>query len=242
MRVKLRFEFSRLCTEAIVVNPQAKARRRAADAASISAGELPEGKRARNKREKRDRIVTAAHRLFRKHGYSETTTQQIAEAADIGSGTLFLYAKSKEDLLILVFTTEMHALIERAFKGIDVDADLLDQVLALFQRFIAYHARDVALAHQLIREITFLRHPERATELRAITRAIIDKLVLLLERAFAQHALSSDANLTLLANRLFSISYQQLQTWLSGYVSRRRFERTLENMLRYLILQSRRDA
>lgn len=60
------------------------------------------GRRERNKQEKLARIVAAASELFAKHGVDEVTTQQIAEAADIGAGTLFLYAHTKGDLLLLV--------------------------------------------------------------------------------------------------------------------------------------------
>lgn len=35
-------------------------------------------------------------------GIDEVTTQQIADRADIGTGTLFLYAKTKGELLMLV--------------------------------------------------------------------------------------------------------------------------------------------
>ena len=51
-----------------------------------------EGRRARKKREKAARIRTAARELFARHGYDETTTRSIAEAAEIATGTLFLYA------------------------------------------------------------------------------------------------------------------------------------------------------
>ena len=62
----------------------------------------PIGRRERNKQVKLDRIVAAARELFAEHGVDEVTTQQIADKADIGTGTLFLYVKSKGELLLLV--------------------------------------------------------------------------------------------------------------------------------------------
>src|SRR4029453_3293216 len=132
-----------------------------------------EGRREQNKREKRDRIVAASRELFRKQGYANTTVQQISEGAQVAAGTLFLYAKSKEELLILVFRDEMMELIEGAYREIDPDAPLLEQISALFKRFISYHARDVAIARELIREITFLTNRDRASDLIAITQAIV---------------------------------------------------------------------
>lgn len=62
----------------------------------------PAGRRERNKQLKLDRITAAAHELFAERGIDEVTTQQIADKADIGTGTLFLYAKTKGELLLLV--------------------------------------------------------------------------------------------------------------------------------------------
>ena len=148
-----------------------------------------EGRREQNKREKRDRIVEASRELFQKHGYANTTVQQISKGANVAAGTLFLYAKSKEELLILVFRDEMMEVIESAYGEIDPDAPFLEQVSALFKRFIAYHARDVAIARELIREITFLTNRDRSSDLIAITQAIINKLAAFTERAAARREL-----------------------------------------------------
>jgi AcrR family transcriptional regulator len=69
--------------------------------ASKSPSKSP-GRRERNKQEKLDRITAAATELFAERGVDEVTTQEIADKADIGAGTLFLYAKSKGELLLLV--------------------------------------------------------------------------------------------------------------------------------------------
>ena len=60
------------------------------------------GRRERNKQQKLDRITAAARELFAERGVDEVTTQEIADKADIGAGTLFLYAKTKGELLLLV--------------------------------------------------------------------------------------------------------------------------------------------
>jgi AcrR family transcriptional regulator len=65
------------------------------------------GRRARNKRDKLGRIVEAASALFTERGYSAVTTQQIADRADVGTGTLFRYASSKAELLMMVMNEQM---------------------------------------------------------------------------------------------------------------------------------------
>ena len=72
----------------------------------------PVGRRERNKQAKLERITAAARELFAEHGVDEVTTQQIAEKADIGTGTLFLYAKTKGELLLLVQNSGYAAALE----------------------------------------------------------------------------------------------------------------------------------
>ncbi|PPF45585.1 hypothetical protein C5B85_07500 [Pseudoclavibacter sp. AY1F1] len=46
--------------------------------------------------------MRAAKALFTHHGISGVTTQQVADEADVAIGTLFLYAATKAELLIMV--------------------------------------------------------------------------------------------------------------------------------------------
>jgi AcrR family transcriptional regulator len=59
----------------------------------------PLGKRERRKRETREAIVTAAERLFAVRGYDAVTVADIAAAAGVSVKTLFVYFRSKEDLV-----------------------------------------------------------------------------------------------------------------------------------------------
>lgn len=58
------------------------------------------GLRERKKVKIRAAIQHEALRLFRLQGYHETTTEQIAEAAEVSPSTLFRYFPSKEDLVL----------------------------------------------------------------------------------------------------------------------------------------------
>ncbi len=51
---------------------------------------------------RRDQIVTAATKLFAQKGYHRTTTREIARESGLGTGTLYEYVNSKEDILYLV--------------------------------------------------------------------------------------------------------------------------------------------
>ncbi|MDR8415019.1 TetR family transcriptional regulator [Nonomuraea sp. 3-1Str] len=59
------------------------------------------GLRERKKARTRETILREAFRLFRERGYHATTTEQIAEAAEVSPATFFRYFPAKEDLVAL---------------------------------------------------------------------------------------------------------------------------------------------
>src|SRR3974377_2094643 len=56
-------------------------------------------RRERRSNELRERIFRAAVQLFARKGYTETTVEDITNAADVGKGTFFNYFPSKEHTL-----------------------------------------------------------------------------------------------------------------------------------------------
>ncbi|MDF2710736.1 MAG: hypothetical protein K0R62_6388 [Nonomuraea muscovyensis] len=60
---------------------------------------MQESRRDRKKRLTRQRIVTAAMKLFVEQGYEQTTVAQIAVAADVDPKTFFNYFRSKDEVV-----------------------------------------------------------------------------------------------------------------------------------------------
>ncbi len=56
-------------------------------------------RRERKKRETRQRLMEAALRLFREHGYDATAVEDITQAADVAKGTFFNYFEAKDAIL-----------------------------------------------------------------------------------------------------------------------------------------------
>jgi AcrR family transcriptional regulator len=117
-----------------------------------------EGLRERGKREKLARIVEAARELFSTQGYAETTLRDVARRAEVATGTIFLYAKSKDDLLAIVFEREFAPAVERGLATLPA-ADIEVQLLHMFKVVGDLHARDVGLSLVFVRELTFRREP-----------------------------------------------------------------------------------
>jgi AcrR family transcriptional regulator len=84
---------------------------------------------AEEKKLTRQRILEAAASLFRTRGYEPTTTRDIADGAQIATGTLFNYFPTKE-AIIAVLAEEALAKAHAAFDGKIVEGALAEQLFA----------------------------------------------------------------------------------------------------------------
>ena len=113
------------------------------------------GRRERNKQDKLDRITAAASELFAERGVDEVTTQEIADKADIGAGTLFLYAKSKGELLLLVQNSTYADALQRGRAAAEGITDTLDAVMAIVRPVVECNRKQVDNGRTYLREIVF---------------------------------------------------------------------------------------
>jgi AcrR family transcriptional regulator len=121
----------------------------------MSVASQPVGRRERNKQAKLERIMTAATELFAEHGVDEVTTQQIADKADIGTGTLFLYAKTKGELLLLVQNAQYAAALERGRAAAETTPDMLDAVMFIVQPIVHCNRTHIDNGRTYLREMVF---------------------------------------------------------------------------------------
>jgi TetR/AcrR family fatty acid metabolism transcriptional regulator len=61
--------------------------------------------------DKRDRILKAAVKVFAKNGFHATRVSEVAKAAGVADGTIYLYFKSKEELLVSLFEDRVEKLL-----------------------------------------------------------------------------------------------------------------------------------
>lgn len=115
----------------------------------------PVGRRERNKQQKLDRITAAAAELFAERGVDEVTTQEIAARADIGAGTLFLYVKSKGELLLLVQNSAYAGALEEGISAAAEIADPLDAVMAIVSPVVRCNRKQIDNGRTYLREIVF---------------------------------------------------------------------------------------
>lgn len=173
------------------------------------------GLRERNKRDKLERIKTAALELFLEKGFEAATLRPIATRAGVSFGTLFRYAQDKRDLLFLVCNEDFDALAQSAFDDIPVDAPWVDQVLSIFRHFYSFYAERPALARDLLRELNFYDEGAQAARFTQSILQIEAKMEAFVIAASAQGLIDDDQDARIVARLLFSIYRAEIRRWVA---------------------------
>ncbi|OFE11238.1 hypothetical protein PHACT_15490 [Pseudohongiella acticola] len=193
------------------------------------------GLRERKKLIRLQRIVAAARLLFIDKGFNTTTIQDIAAEADVGLGTLYLYAKSKEDLLVLVFKDDILKMIDESYAAISPGAPLMDQLMAFFDCHINYHLKDQALSRIVLKELSFSTTEQRRRDIDQIMNSTYAKLMKLIERARRDGRLDKEMYTGTMAWSTFALYYHLLQGFLCGFHTEEEFRKSLRNALAALL-------
>ena len=85
--------------------------------------------------EKPQQIVEAAVRVFARQGYFNSRVSDIAREAGIAAGTIYLYFKTKDDILITLFRERMAGFVASLRRAIGDEPDAVAKV----RRLVAMH-------------------------------------------------------------------------------------------------------
>jgi AcrR family transcriptional regulator len=163
-----------------------------------------EGRREANKREKLERIRAAAREVFVEEGFEAASLREIAARADVAFGTLFLYAKNKGDLLLLLFDDQLPEVSERALERALPELAFIDQLVAYFGELYEFFCRTPDLSRAMMRETTFTTGIVSARVWEGTVRSE-GHIARLVSRAQAADTVSPDIAPAAAAHVLFSL-------------------------------------
>jgi len=87
---------------------------------------------------RRKEIFDASVHLFLEKGFNETSMREIAQAAGIGKSTLYDYYKSKDEILVSYFTSEIGVITARAQEIIQQNSSISEQLRVIMQMHLSY--------------------------------------------------------------------------------------------------------
>jgi TetR/AcrR family fatty acid metabolism transcriptional regulator len=168
---------------------------------------------------KRDAILRAAIDTFASRGFFNAQVADVARAAGVAAGTVYLYFKSKDDLLVSIFERSMREGLAKGRAAIAQPCDPRERLLRLARAHLARlgHDRNLAIVFQVeLRQSTKFMERFSATLLRdylgLIREAIAD--------GQREGLFRTDLKATAMAKMLFGALDEMATNWI---LSRRRY-------------------
>lgn len=174
--------------------------------------ETPEGKIRHEA--KFHRILDAALDIFVQKGFHHAKISEVARAAGVADGTIYLYFKNKEDLMASLFDVKLEALATR----------LRDETKWLIgsQTKLAYVVDfHLQLAQEQASLMSFMRHEVHVGYLpwgkreRADKNPYLAEWVRIIEEGVANGSLQTDVDATALMQMLFGALDHACNVWAS---------------------------
>jgi TetR/AcrR family transcriptional regulator, fatty acid metabolism regulator protein len=103
--------------------------------------------------DKRERILDAAERVFARQGFYQSRVSEIARDAGVADGTIYLYFKSKDDLLISLFESRMERVNQRMATALANQVTPTDRLMALVRTHLGLVHDNPQLAEVLTIEL-----------------------------------------------------------------------------------------
>jgi TetR/AcrR family fatty acid metabolism transcriptional regulator len=165
--------------------------------------------------DKHRQIIDAAVRVFARNGYYNSRVSDIAREAGVASGTIYLYFRTKDEILVSLFREKMAAWV--AFVRTEIAGE--PDALAKIRRLVALHfsvlEKDPALAEVVqveLRQGHKFFHGASAHEVSAYFELIGS----VLEEGQAAGVIRRDLPLKIATKVLFGAMDQVATSWVLG--------------------------
>ncbi len=169
--------------------------------------------------DKRDALVRAAIDTFAARGFFNAQVADVARAAGVAAGTVYLYFRGKDDLLISIFDRTMKEAIAEGRESVGALSDPIERLREIARLHLDRLGRDRALAvvFQIeLRQSTKFMERFSATHLREYLGIIRDVIA----DGQARGMFRKDVNPTLAAKLFFGGLDEMATNWI---LSRRKY-------------------
>ena len=169
------------------------------------------GLREQKKLDKSRRILAAASSVFRDKGYTQATMREVADAAAVATGTLFLYARDKRDLLLWIVNEDLDRITSDEIDRIPPAASLIDQLTQLHRSRYEYWAQDRLLSLHALHEVVLSTPGDRFERRRS---ALLDYITGLVRRQQEMGRIAHDESADAIAEMLQMLYLSAVRAWL----------------------------
>src|SRR5216117_614004 len=165
--------------------------------------------------DKPQQIVDAAIRVFARTGYYSSRVSDIAREAGIASGTIYLYFKTKEEILVTLFREKMAAFVAFLRREIADEADPEAKLRRLVRLHFTVLEQSPALAEVVQVELRQGHKFFRGASAHEVS-AYFDLIGSILQEGIAAGQIRSDLPVKIATKMLFGAMDQMAASWVLG--------------------------
>ena len=165
------------------------------------------------KNNKYHQILEAAVRVFAGQGFHQSTVAQIAKEAGVADGTIYLYFKNKDDILVQFFSVRTKQVFESFREAVDAAENSTDKLRNLVRRHLAEFQRDKdgAVVYQVE---THQNSRLAETQIRKMSKMYRDLISEIIEQGQQEGAIRKDLYVGLVKRFIIGAVDEVINTWL----------------------------
>jgi TetR/AcrR family fatty acid metabolism transcriptional regulator len=172
-----------------------------------------ETQQARGRNDKYQRILEAAVRVFAENGYHESTISQIAREAGVADGTIYLYFKSKDDILVHFFQFKTRQVFDGFREQVKRVDTTIDKLKNLIRRHLEEFQKDRFMAI-LYQAETHRTHRLAEEQIREMAKMYHDLVSEIIEQGQQEGAIRKDLYVGLVKRMINGSVDEVINTWL----------------------------
>ncbi len=165
--------------------------------------------------DKHQQIIEAAVRIFARNGYYNSRVSDIAKEAGIASGTIYLYFKTKDEILVTLFREKMAEFVATVRKAIAAEPDAvakLRRLIGLHFKLLEDHSEMAEVVQVELRQGQKFFRGASANEV----SGYFDLISSVLEEGIAAGLFRSDLPIKTVRKVLFGAMDQMATSWVLG--------------------------
>jgi len=167
----------------------------------------------RRENDKYQRILEAAIKVFAEQGFFQSTIAQIAKEAGVADGTIYLYFKNKDDILVQFFNYKAKQVFDGFREEVNRAESAVDKLRNLIRRHLAEFQRDrnMAILYQSETHQSFRLAEEQIKEM---SNMYLDIVAEIMEQGQQEGLIRKNLYLSLVKRFILGAVDEVINTWI----------------------------
>ena len=163
--------------------------------------------------DKYERILEAAITVFAEQGFHQATISQIARKAGVADGTIYLYFKNKDDIMVNFFDQRTKRAFSRFREAVEDAGDAREKLTVLIRTHLNEFQlnRDMAVVYQ---SETHRNNRSCETQIREMSKMYLDIVSEIVEQGQQEGLVRKDLYLGLVKRFIIGAVDEVINTWL----------------------------